>query len=303
MRRWMAAAAAAVGVFLGSATVEAQTTTRPAYATQEFADWTFAPVLVDGEVKGFFCYINPNLLVGNNIPLVWYDKGADGEWTMWGWSNYNLAGAVKWLHDHYGSAEIFKNHSELCCVVRADIEGSEPKNMTEGLYTDDPMHQLIEVSDDPVEVMTLLEEIGWEAAPGLSQIAVAPLDLSCDPEGIDPLKKLLDESAYKMEVIITGVAATSVDCFSFGCTGCVKNYDPMVPDPNGQWIFRYHSTPASFPDDKFCYYDFPATQHWWYSGQKVSCGECTGSGTDSTFIMKTVRVGRNEDCRPPSGTP
>lgn len=307
MRMWMAAAVTAVGVLLSSAPADAQVG-RPVYATQEFDAWTFAPVLIDGTVEGFFCYIDPDQIVGDNIPLVWYDKGADGEWTMFGWQQYDLAGAVKWVLEAHENPELFKNYSQFARLVGATTVAVQPKNMTEGLFSDDPMHQLIEVADDPVAVIDLLESIGWGTAPSLSQIAVAPPDQTCNPEGVDPLKKLLEESAHKMEVIITGVASTPVDCFSYGgvsggCTGCIKNYDPMVPDPGASWIFRYSSTPASFPNDKFCYYDFPATQRWFYSGQKVSCAECTGSGTDSTFIFKTVRVGRSEECHPPSGTP
>jgi len=296
-RMWLSAAVAAAGVSLCSAGAVGQVN-RPVHAVQLFNQWTFEPVLIGGEVKAFIAHADPDTLVGDNLPILWYEKQADGSWSMWGWSSYDLGGAVMWLREYYTDPNLLHASPNLCCVVTPTTALSMPKPMTDGVYVDDPIHQLIVTAEDPVATVSLLEVIGWEAAPLLSTMAVATIDDCIETGEVPAIDQMLNETAHKLELVLVGTAITVADCFS-GCTGCVKNYDQPVATPGSSWILVGESTPAATPNIKKCFWDRAGTQRVWESGQKTDCSVCTGDRTVSFTIKDETTVGRNDECTSP----
>jgi hypothetical protein len=302
-RSWLSAAVAACGALLTCADAYAQgTTTRPVFATHSFGAWTFEPIMVSGSVAGFLAYADPASLTGDNIPMVWYEKNLDGSWTTWAWEQRDLGAGVRWVREAYGKPELLTGSPTLNSVVGGATTLVAPKSMVGGLYEDDPMQAVIEGAEDPAAAMSLLELIGWAAAPGLSTLAVVDLQDCTQATTIPAVEQMLNESAYKMEVILTGVATTLVDCFS-ACTGCITSYEAPVPSPGGSWQLCYEELPDSAPTQKICHYTYPGTQSYWNSGQELTCGTCTASGTLSVQIPGQSEVGREQPCQEPAYVP
>jgi len=299
-RFWLRAAVASCGVLMASAGALAQgTPPRPEFVTHAFGAWTFEPILIGGEVRGFLAYADPVNLVGDNVPMVWYEKNTDGSWSTWGWASYELGVAVKWLRHAYDDPEVLFKSTHLCCVITEETALDEPKPMVGGLFEDDPMQELITTAEDPPAAMTLLEVIGWEAAPALSTLAVVSIDNCTQTGTVVAIEQMLNESANKMEVILTGVATTLVDCFS-ACTGCFASTGARTPASNGSWQFTHDESDST---GKTCFYQFPATQDWWQTGHNEFCTQCTGTGTYLTFIPGVTSVGANQACVAPTNPP
>lgn len=303
MKRWMAAVAASVGLWAASPSQAQITTTN--YATSQFDAWTFAPIVSGGAVLGFLCWADPMALTGDNIPIIWYHRDSNGQWATAGWADYDLGTAVMYIRAAYSDDAIFEIDPTLSVAMNENTQFNQPKELVNGLFFDDPAHVLLETATDPESLMATLVHIGWEAAPELSVLAVDADVPECEgPPATDAkaVDLLLDEMLVKMEFAVLGEVLTNVDCFPVGCTGCITHYAPPVKKPNSGWIYRYHGT-NPMTGQKLCYYDYPATQSWWRSGQDTSCNPCTGSGVDNVFIrgMRVVAAGAN--CVPPTWLP
>jgi hypothetical protein len=302
MKKWIMGVAAAAALWASAPAMAQITTTN--YARSEFDAWTFAPIVSQGAIKGFLCWADPQALVGDNIPIIWYHRDANGQWATAGWSDYDLGTAVMYIRAAYADDVIFEIDPTLSVAINENTQMNQPKEIVNGLYFDDPAHILLETSPDPESVMLTLVHIGWEAAPELSVLAVdAEVPLCEEPPATDAkaVDLLLDEMLVKLEFAIFAEVLTDVNCFPVGCTGCVWHYAEPVKKPNSGWIYRYHGTT---PDGgKICFYDYPATQRWWKSGQDRSCNPCTGGGVDDVVIRGTRIMLPGANCLPPTWLP
>jgi hypothetical protein len=302
MRKWIAAAAIAAGLCFAAAAPAQITTTH--YARSQFDAWTFAPIVTDDAIAGFLCWADPTALTGENIPIIWYHRQANGEWSTSGWQDYDLGSAVMYIRAAYQDDAIFEVDPTLSCAMEESSELTQPKEIIDGLYFDDPAHILLEETNDPESVMVMLVHIGWEAAPDLSILEVDANIPDCDELADDAkaIDLLLNEMAVKLEFAIFAEVFTDAECFPVGCTGCVHHYAPAVRKPNSGWIYRYSGT-SPVTGERLCYYEYPATQYWYLTGQETDCDLCSGSGTDNVVIRGMTVVPAGASCTPPNYLP
>jgi hypothetical protein len=302
MKKWIAAAALAASMCFAPAAPAQITTTN--YATSKFDAWTFAPIVTNNAIAGFLCWADPTALTGDNIPIIWYHRQATGQWSTSGWQDYDLGSAVMYIRAAYQDDRIFEIDPTLASAINANTAMNQPKEIVNGLYFDDPAHILLESAADPEGVIQMLVHIGWEAAPELSVLAVDANipeceDLVTDAKAVD---MLLAEMSVKLEFAIFGEVLTPVDCFPVGCTGCTTHYAAPVRKANSGWVYRYSGT-HPVTGEKVCYYDYPATQAWWKSGQDTDCSVCSGSGTDNVVILGQTIVPAGAQCTAPNYIP
>lgn len=266
-----------------------------AYATFTYETWTFAPIVSSGAIKGYLAWADPATLTGDNLPIIYYQRTTTG-WKMWGWADYDLGAATRYLHNTFGES-VFQYDPDLVNVETATTVAQSPKELQYGVFVDDPVHVLIANAPDPVELVSLLVDLGWKAAPGLSQLAVADSILCpVDSTPADPVATLLNERTHDMDMIIFGSSTITLPCTYWPCGGCVTTYGTSTP--SGPWTYR-----GSVVVDNLtvCKYDRDATQSWSRTGRSTwLCLDCTGSGTRNTVIRGIVAVPIGQACHPPS---
>jgi hypothetical protein len=271
------------------------------YVTYKLNSWTVAPAITNSTVKGFLAYADETSIVGSNISVVWYQREDDGSWTTWAWSTYDLTDATIYVRALYNDDLIFEDEPVLSVAAwNLPAAGSQPKQVVNGLFFDDPVQPLVEGSSEPQTLVSTLVDIGWEAAPDLSPLAVAEPEV-CDPSQPpkDPVKALMDEYVYKTEVRLFGSSSEVLECVPLGCAGCEHIERSKTPAPGSVWTF-HHS--VVLPDGTIvCYYDRPARIYWHEEGlSRWLCHVCNDSGyTDTMMHTKTTTPPGGSGCTPP----
>jgi len=180
----MAAVVAAIG-FQGSAIAQTpwDDLTEPTeYLSIGVGDsgWTLYPIIsADDVFIGFFGYLPSELVVGDNVSLLWLvpDSG-DGTWSMYGWLNDDLKTASDYLDNLSGRQQVLAD-TGLDILFQDDQPLVEPISMPFGIIEDDPASAIVEASQDP-DIADILVTVGAGGAPSLTKATNAqPLD--CAP--------------------------------------------------------------------------------------------------------------------------
>jgi hypothetical protein len=272
------------------------------YVTYQINNWTVAPAITGQAIKGFLAYTLPTSVTGANISLAWYQREADGSWTTWAWGTHDLCEAVLWVRAHLSDDSVFEYEPTLSgAASQAGCQARNPKPVVNGLFFDDPVQSLVENSSEPELLVTTLVDIGWEAAPDLSPLAVTN-PVVCDPNAPpkDAVAALMDAETYWTELTLFGSSTASLLC-SGTCPGCQRIYSGKQPAAGSSWTLR--SRIGLSDGTTMCSYDRAAIQTWHESGRPESypmCYVCNGSGQINTTMHATTYSGAGDaDCHPP----
>jgi hypothetical protein len=271
------------------------------FVTYRLNSWTVAPAITGQNVKGFLAYADDGVAVGSNITVIWYQLEGDGSWTTWAWPAYDLADATLYVRAILSDDSIFEEEPILSVQAWNTPSGHTPKEVINGLFFDDPIQPLVEGSATPEDLVTTLVDIGWQAAPDLSPLAVAD-PVVCEPGDPpkDPVKALMDVLAFKTEMRLFGASSFDLLCQSANCAGCERAYEGKTPVAGSTWVF--HSRFLR-PDNRWiCYYDRDAVQKWRDEGETyIFCNQCTATGSISTQMhTETMSAVGDPDCHPPT---
>ncbi len=268
-----------------------------AYATFEYEGWTFAPIVTGGVIKGHLAWADPLTLTGNNVPIVMYLKDGVDQWSTWGWTEYDLGAAVAQVREQFADPAIFTLEPTLGSAVSGTSVANPSKLIEDGVFEDDPIRAIIQESPDPVALISTLVDLGWEAAPNLSQLAVEMPELCPDTTTIvGPVVSLLNERTRDMELIILGQALTNVTCTLWPCAGCTTIFDMPVAVPGSFWRFAYSGNVPSM-GITLCYWDRDATVAYTKTGvSTLLCLDCTASGIKNTSLHMTTSVPLGQPC-------
>jgi hypothetical protein len=301
---WRLAVASAAFALLCMASLapaqEVLATNFPAFTTFQVNNWTVSPAVQNQTVMGFLAYADPNSIVGSNIPVVWYQREADGSWTTWGWQDYDVTDAVLLARAYLADDTIFNDDPILSVQAQGVASGHLPKEVVNGLFIDDPLQEVMQTCSTPVEFMTALVDAGWSAAADLSPLAVSQA-VTCGENLLEnPIQAMMTEMAFKTEMTLYGVSTLNLDCFRIPCAGCQRIYDGKTPAPGSAWVF--HSRILQANNSYLCFYDRDARQYWRETGLSyLFCNTCTGTGYISTTMhAQTISPVGDPDCHPPA---
>ena len=295
------AVVAAVLLFLRLGLAQAQQNPPPAFTTFQLNSWTLSPAIHGQQVKGFLAVLDSGSAVGSNISVVWYQREADESWSTWGWPSYDVTDAVRYVRGMFNDNEIFEQDPILSEAAWGTATGDVPKQVINGLFWDDPVQPLVQAVPDPQELLSTLVEVGWEAAPDLSPLAVSS-PLVCEENQVpqDPVKALMDDLGNKAELTLFGSSTFNLLCEYIPCSGCQKIYDGKTPAPGSVWVF--HSRILQANNAYLCFYDRSARQYWRETGVSyLFCNQCNSTGyITTTMHAQTLSAVGDSDCHPPA---
>jgi len=181
----------------------------PAYMTfdVEGTDWTLYPVVAANDtVIGFFGHMPQELVVGDNVSLLWLtpDNG-DGSWSMYGWSHAELRAVSKYMDGITGTVGVLADTGLDVFFDEAQAV-AEPENMPFGIAESDPSAPVVAATRDPILAEALIS-VGAAGAPNLTQaMNLQPVD--CDTEGADDQATELDLllATYSRDIQISAMA-------------------------------------------------------------------------------------------------
>ncbi len=106
-----------------------------------------------------------------------------------------------------------------------------------------------------MELVSTLVDIGWEAAPVLSPLAVKdPVACQTGQVPVDPVKALMDELTFQIETLLFAQTDITLVCLPYPCPGCQTVYSGKVPDAGSTWVFDHRVLLR--PNNSYvCYYD------------------------------------------------
>jgi hypothetical protein len=270
------------------------------YVTYQINNWTLAPAITGQAVKGFLAYADAGSIAGANISVVWYQREADGSWTTWAWPGYDLCDAALYVRARYSDNLIFEQEPVLSDAAWATPSGHAPKQVVNGLFFDDPVQSLVEGSPEPEALVSTLVNIGWEAAPDLSPLAVTN-PVFCDPTqpAKDAVAALMDAEVYHTEMRLFGTSLIELLCGAAPCTGCATVYGGKQPRAGSTWRFRRRVVLSD--GSAVCYYDRDAVVNWHEEGVSyIFCNQCNGSGQITTTMHAETYSGAGDSgCHPP----
>ncbi len=254
---------------------------------------------VGTEVDGFLAWMPPQLAVGSNVTVLWYQREVGDHWTTWGWENVSLGEAAAWVGHHLDTSPVF-SEDPLLGVLAFDFEDggvppTPPTEMAAGLFVGDPAEALVANSDDPAETMEILVLNGWAAAPELSPMVVdsgAP----CASQGQDAVEAMLNQFTSTFEQTFFGETGVTITC-QWPCDGCTRVYGAWTPG-TGAWtlVRRFPSAPGT----DTCEWSRPGTRTWTETGETwFWCNTCDGTGTDGPNETSRTTTLRTDPCVPP----
>jgi len=292
--------AAVVAAALAIAALTGFARAQDVYVTYRVNNWTLAPAITGQAVKGFLAYADPTSVTGSNITVVWYQREADGSWTTWAWTGYDLCGATLYLRGLLSDRLVFEDEPVLSAAAWDGCAAHLPKQVVNGLFFDDPAQPLVQGSPEPEALVSALVDVGWEAAPDLSPLAVAaPVVCTEGQAPKDAVKALMDVETYWTEIALFGASTVDLLCNSAPCNGCQTIYGARTPASGSSWVL--HSR-IVLPDGRtMCCYDRDAVQNWHEVGLSyIFCNACNATGTiHCTLHAQTFSGAGDGDCHPP----
>lgn len=153
-----------------------------------------------------------------------------------------------------------------------------PKPMSGGLFLDDPFQPTVQQSPDPATMVSMLEIVGWQVAPSMSQMQVDE-SMNCNGEPIGPVLYLMRDLTDRVEDAYFAQSTVENPCAAWPCT-CTTTFGASTPTPPGTWTV----TTVTVGDRTRCSYSRPATRSWSTAGKTFwLCDPCADSGTQDGY--------------------
>ncbi len=223
--------------------------------------WNFASARIDKTVKGFLIWADPDTAsVGDDLRILWLERGAQGSWTVWGWKDNDIALAADWVRSQKKDLTIF-----------SDNPWANEKIFNAGLEAG--------TAPDPMQVVFLQNTF-------LSSVDACLEELAVDAEA--RLDGGLQAAPAAQSVQNAQAAALCWPCSCTTTTGATTC---------GAWVFSF-SVPAT-GGGLTCHYTRTCTTPWTRTGRWWYCGSCAGSGTSTTTQTGRNTVLPGEPCSPP----
>lgn len=267
----------------------------PDYMRVNAGGWTFAPAISQGNLIRLLAWPEEVETIGDNIKVLWFQK-VSGEWQSWGWEGNSLGKAVVYLRSQLEDETIFsKDTTVISMGCPAEVEAISPRQVSKGLFVDDPFQPILDVIEYRATLLNTLGEAGWPTVRSLSSYAVD--GVLCNEVFISQQKILLDDIAQKVNVGLLGQQSVEENCaISWPCS-CTINYGAptcgaWTPDP----IFP--TTPLQGGGTN-CHYVRTCTRTYTATGRHWTCWSCAGTGTDSYEESGRTTALPGDPCVPP----
>ena len=173
----------------------------PNYMRVNAGGWTFAPAISQGNLVGLLAWPEEVETIGDNITVMWF-QNVSGEWQSWGWEGDSLGKAVLYLRAQLEETVFSKDSTLKSMLCPAEVEAASPRQISRGLFVDDPFQAILDVIEDRAAFLDLLGEAGWPTVRSLSSYAVE--GVLCNDVLISQQKILLDDIAQKVKVGLLG---------------------------------------------------------------------------------------------------
>lgn len=178
-------------------------------------------------------------------------------------------------------------------LIAGPESAEAPKPMSNGLLFDDPLQPVVQQSSDPGTVLDMLEVVGWQVAPSMSQMQVDNT-IDCNGEPIDPVIYLMRDLTNRVEDAYFAASTVVEPCPQWPCT-CTTTFGAITPTPPGTWAI----TTVIVGERKRCSYSRPASRSWTKTGQTwFLCANCADNGTQDGFECGSVDVEIGTPCPP-----
>jgi len=161
------------------------------------AGWTIVPDvrLGDGHIRGILAWADEEILVGDNLGVIWFERNPDESWGAWSWEDVTVGEAVNVLRDQFQDPLMYALEPDLEEFALGAGLGQDPTRMSNGLLETDPFQGVVAESQTPNQIVAPLDEIGWISAPVLSELLAKP-PINMSGISIKPSDLLLNEIAF-----------------------------------------------------------------------------------------------------------
>jgi hypothetical protein len=271
----------------------------------EIDGWLFAPAHTPqgDSVLGFLAWAEPDVVVGDNVSILWYERQADGRWRVMGWKSDDFISAVAHARTLMGNQSLWAGDPEI--DARLAVSGAPqepvPTEMDFGLFVDDPNAPAFLNAEDPALAIEEAAEDGYPAAPLLSSIATndatepppSPCISGPDVNTTIILNRLTLEAETAMWGVSTIVAGELDEiCCWCPCTTSISY---------GPWIL---TGTTMVGNTKVCHYlATQSTTRRCFGHYLTSCGACNTSRViATTTVYVNVPVLPQEQCPHFGGT-
>ena len=264
------------------------------YMRFDVKGWMFCPVTNTTQVQGFLAYLIGDG-TGANVQLVWYERVGVDSWSTWAWQEKDLGAAVWYVRSILADDTAFTRDLELndAALVAGPESAKAPKPMSNGLFFDDPIQPVVQQSSDPGTVLDLLEVVGWQVAPSISQMQVGNA-MDCNGEPIGPVLYLMRDLTNRVEDAYFASSTVVNPCQQWPCT-CTTTFGASTPTPPGTWTV----TPVTVGNRVRCSYSRPATRSWSKAGKTwFWCNNCANTGSQDGFECGLEDVDIGTSCPP-----
>ncbi len=266
------------------------------------ANWTFAPAVTpSGEILGFLSWAEEEV-IGDNVSLLWYARGTEGEWVTWGWKHDDIGAAAIWLRDSLEESSLFLHDHEIPDFIwLADPDAVQaPSLLSGGLFESDPLAPMVAVASDPSTLLDALVNIGYEAAPtvsgmqtvapigggGTTPIGPHPIPNDCLRDAGGAVQMMLNDLLARAESLLeTGEDLPAGRACAWPCT-CTTT---VVIAPSGPWTSAPYT--ISTGGQQECRFSQPATRTVTKTGLYWFCISCASTTIWNGYL--------NDDCCSP----
>lgn len=141
----------------------------------EATGWSFYPLIANQEFRGVLGVNDQGSAVGNNVTIVLCEPDSNGHWGMSGWdAGVAIGSAVKWCRTEFDDPALFDS---LLASVE-EVTASNPVSMQSGLQQTDPAAPIIDYTQDPQLLDTLIA-FGAAGSSGLSSSLLLTYTSGC----------------------------------------------------------------------------------------------------------------------------
>lgn len=243
--------------------------------------WTLSPAVHQGRVVGFLGWADAGTSVGNNICLMWFDRGAEDLWHVFGWSSADKGAAVQFVRSAYADPTMFSRDGLL---VGASI-GVEPvpptDKVVEGFFETDPFGAAVLGTPGALEVAEALASLGYAVTAG--ELKASLIAQPCETEVVSKLDQFMIPIVRQVEQAVFTAESLAADrateaeidpCVAaWPCSGCTVSYGAPTIAPGAVTT----TTVTAIGSRCKCESRTPATAAATYTGKtRWLCDPCTG---------------------------
>ncbi|MCC6677186.1 MAG: hypothetical protein IT436_08580 [Phycisphaerales bacterium] len=266
-----------------------------AHVRFEIEGWIFAAAVTGEELAGFLSWLPEEQAAGNNLRMVWHERRPDGGWACAAWTDASLHDAVAWLRAQHADGMLLAEDPDVAMCIAPGVIGGDlvPAYLEHGLLVNDPLTLVVAGSASPENLVELLETMGWEVAPWISQLSVQTSG-PCYGEGTDnALEGVLNGLLEESELDLFGQTTLTHSGCAWPCK-CKTDYGESAATGTGAWTLTSSTTVG---DRKTCRYSRPATRAFTKKGKyPILCGNCAATGTETGRQVGAEDVLASDPC-------